>query len=193
MLIDEAIIFADQACEKQHRAVGSLLEGDDLETFQSWKQRMLLSDEELGAVLQETELSGCYHDPRLSASEVDSVHFATDLFMAGVVRFLHSPRVVLGAFFVTKKSGQLRMILDARRSNRLFRRPPSTVLGTAECWPRLVIPAGECMFVAQEDIRDFFYRLGIDAELSRYFSLPGVDAQLLKESILEAGGFPQTR
>lgn len=31
------------------------------------------------------------------------------------------------------------------------------------------------LFVAQEDVKDFFYRLQIDKELGEYFSLPPVD------------------
>ncbi|CAE7886307.1 unnamed protein product, partial [Symbiodinium necroappetens] len=46
---------------------------------------------------------------------------------------------------------------------------------SVESWGRLEVGSGEDVFVAQEDVRDFFYRLGISKDLGEYFSLPAVD------------------
>ncbi len=136
--------------------------------------------------------------------------FVVELYLAGVLRFDSPSRVQIGCFFVTKKSGRLRLIVDCRRTNKLFRRAPRTVLGSIESWSRLRMSksakigsqgakatsyssssslptvrsdtfdygsnceAGD-MFVAQEDVRDCFYCLGIAPELSAFFGLPDCD------------------
>ena len=59
-----------------------------------------------------------------------------------------------------------------------FRTPPSTLLGSIECWGRVEVQS-DSFFVAQEDVKDFFYRLGFSKGLDEYFSLPEVDAVIL--------------
>ena len=85
---------------------------------------------------------------------------------------------------VTKKADKQRLIIDARPTNRFFRTPPSTLLGSVECWGRMEV-SREGFFVAQEDVRNFFYRLGISKELGEYFALPEVDADLLAQEMGE--------
>ena len=38
-------------------------------------------------------------------------------------------------------------------------------------------------YTAQEDVKDFFYRLGIGPELARYFGLPPVRVGLLADAL----------
>ena len=85
------------------------------------------------------------------------------------MRFACSTKVTCGIFFVTKKAGRLRMILDARRSNVYFRKPPSRHNSSAACFGELRVPEGRQLYVGQYDVRDFFYRLGVSEELSQYF------------------------
>ena len=93
--------------------------------LKNFESEMLLTPEELGATFEASELPGCYHDPVLERSPREWAAFVGDLFKAGVVSFNSRPKVVIGVFFVRKKSGKLRLTIDARRSNRLFRTPPS--------------------------------------------------------------------
>ena len=64
------------------------------------------------------------------------------------------------------------MILDCRRANLLFRAPPRTVLGSIEALGRVRLDGSakdaerECLFIAQEDIRVCFYRMGIPEDMS---------------------------
>ena len=62
---------------------------------------------------------------------------------------------------MTKKNNKQRLIIDARRTNILFRTPPSTLLGSVDTWTRLEVPRDADVFIAQEDVKDYFYRLGI--------------------------------
>ena len=73
-----------------------------------------------------------------------------------------------------------RLILDCRRLNRLFR-PPTILLGSVEALSkiRLSPDAEEQMFVAQEDVRDYFYRLYLPRGLAEWFSLDEVDLPIL--------------
>ena len=43
-------------------------------------------------------------------------------------------------------------------------------------WASVRIPDSQNMHVAQSDVKDYFYSLGIPSELGRYFSLPPVRA-----------------
>lgn len=49
-----------------------------------------------------------------------------------------------------------------------------------EAWSRLEVQDQQDIFMAQEDVKDFFYRLSIDRELGEYFCLPPVDPDRLK-------------
>ena len=66
-----------------------------------------------------------YVDPALTRNRRKYVKFLNDLEKRGLVKFSVACQEQVGLFFVKKKSGQLRMILDARRTNARFRNPPS--------------------------------------------------------------------
>ena len=72
---------------------------------------------------------------------------------------------------------------ESRRTNKLFRTPPTTILGSVEAWSRLEVEEQSEVFVAQEDVKDFFSRLGISRELGEYFALPPVDIEMLKSEL----------
>ena len=89
-------------------------------------------------------------------------------------------RGTVGLFFVLKKNGSLRLILDCRLTNQLFRRPPSTPLATAECLSSFEIgdPAGATVgddvfvYIGLSDIENAFHRMRMPEWLSDFFSLP---------------------
>eukprot|EP00972_Heterocapsa_arctica_P038415 5658106-Heterocapsa_arctica.AAC.1 len=78
----------------------------------------------------------------------------------------------VGAFFVTKKSGQLRLILDTRRCNVLWKDPPKTLLPTAGYVGRLEVEPGEKMYMCQTDVADAFYRIALPPGAGELFMLP---------------------
>ena len=73
--------------------------------------------------------------------------------------------------------------MDARRSNRLFRKPPRTRLGSVEALSRLSIEVEgkKTIWTAQEDVRDYFYRLYIGRGLGEWFSLPPIKCALMRK------------
>ena len=156
------------------------VEGRQLRDFRS---EMMLSDEEIAGVLEKGLENDRYMDPQLEGGGKKYHSFIADLVRSKLVDFTVRPRVQVGAFVVTKKGEKQRLIVDARRTNKLFRTPPSTQLGSMDSWARIECESGSELFMAQEDVRDYFYRLRIDKELGEYFCFPKIDPVLLKEQL----------
>ena len=106
--------------------VENLLRGDALAAVRDVESRMLLSSEELEAELSQG-ISMFYHDPVLKRNRKQYVSYLKQLYGCGLIGLTSSCNIVCqpGLFFVRKKSNQLRMIVDARRANLRFRKPPS--------------------------------------------------------------------
>lgn len=160
------------------------LERSQLMNFES---EMLLSEEERAAVLEKGLEGDMYLDPVLSNNTQAYHGFIADLFSCNILGFTLRPKMQVGAFFVSKKNGKQRLVIDARRANRLFRTPPSTCLGSVDCYGRLEVEPGSTVFMAQEDVKDYFYRLGIEPSLGDYFALPKINVLKLRE---ELGSLP---
>jgi hypothetical protein len=124
--------------------IEKLLEGQALREVRECHTRMLLSPEELEGELEQG-LAGLYHDPVLERSECKYLDFVCELFKSGIVNFNPWVKVEVGVFFVLKKNRKLRLILDARRSNQHFRRPPSRNNCSAGSFSNLRVPAGETL------------------------------------------------
>ena len=163
--------------------IDSLLPEEDKKTLECFEEEMLLSPEERAGVLEKGLEGLCYMDPLLANDPKKHHEFVADLFRCNLLGFTTNPRVQVGAFFVTKKNNKQRLIVDARKTNRLFRTPPSTSMGSMECWGRLELSQEDDLFIAQEDVKDFFYRLGIKKGLGEYFSFPAIDPFQLQRAL----------
>ena len=164
------------------RRVESMLDDEIIPYIDDFENRMLLNSSELGAVFQNTETPGCHVDPILEHDPKQYAGFVAQMYRSKLVCFDVVPVCSCGLFLVTKKpkadgTVKLRLVIDARRSNRLFKKPPWCPLSSGESLARMEI-SGAC-YTAQEDVKDFFYRLGIGKRMSRYFGLPRVRASLL--------------
>ena len=164
--------------------LADVLSGEALLDTQNFQERMLLGPEELEAVL-ESGTPNTYLDPVFRFSPSKYAEFVAELYRAGVVRFAASCKITNGMFFVLKKNGKLRLILDARMANAHFRKAPGGNNASAACFGELRVPRGKKLWSSQYDVRDFFYRLGISPELSEYFGLPGVSRAKLAELLGE--------
>ena len=89
---------------------------------------MLLTQAELGAVFQNTELPGLYMDPVPQRGPSKDGEFVAGLFRCHLVRFDLKAFSECGLLLVIQKPKdgkvRLRLVIDARRSNSLFRNPP---------------------------------------------------------------------
>ena len=82
-----------------------------------------------------------------------------------------------GLFFVTKKNDKQRMILDAKPANWYFREPPTTQNASGSSFASLRVPEDKELYIANYDVKDFLYRLGIDEELGKWFGLPAFSSK----------------
>lgn len=117
-----------------------------------------------------------YTDPVLKASPGEMEKLLRSLHTAGLLMFRTHASSFVGLFNVAKKGGEwLRLVIDARATNSLHRRPPFAPLATAsaigsveidpDMLPPDAVPCG-CGI----DLRDGFYQLSL-TELAHYFAI----------------------
>ena len=102
------------------------------------------------------------------------------MYEAGMLGFTSSPQGLVTPFFVAKKDGRQRLILDCRGVNRRFQEPPAMSMAAGASWGQLHLPKQSTLFVAQSDIKDYFYSLAMPSSLQRLFAMPGIPAELLR-------------
>ena len=109
--------------------------------------------------------------------------FVKDLLQRGLLRMSLGAKERVGVFFVKKKGGRLRLILDARRVNEWFRKPPHVALVTSEGLGRIEVTGDELgpetldLWVGTADVKDAFHRMRMPRWLGDYFGLPPVRAK----------------
>jgi len=145
-----------------------------------------------------------YTDQRLVSSRVRYRQFLQELQGKGLLRWTRTPKEHVGVFFVKKKNGRLRMVIDARASNVHFVSPPGVDLATSDALGRIelvvgpgadvgadmgAVPAGQ-VHIGTTDIKDCFYRMRLPDGLCDYFCLPGVSAADAAAVVSRAGGDP---
>ena len=89
------------------------------------------------------------------------ISFVNRLLQSGMLTLSLGCRSQAGIFFVRKKSGRLRMIVDGRQGNQRMRPPPKTSMPSAAAFSELRLGQGEKLRVSTYDIQDCFYQLKI--------------------------------
>ncbi|CAK9013053.1 Reverse transcriptase domain-containing protein, partial [Durusdinium trenchii] len=117
-----------------------------------------------------------YSDPLLRQGRVYH-QFLHKLHESHLIDYSLSPGIEKIAFFcVTKKSGKLRLIVDARRSNAHFEEPSHVSLTTGDGLGALEFERDAQVTIAQADLKDAFYHLAMPERLRDYFTLTPVKA-----------------
>lgn len=93
-----------------------------------------------------------------------------------MVDFTTQPKAVSGIFCVAKDGGKLRLIMDARPVNVLFRDPVPVKLPTPDLTAALTTDPSRPLYAAKVDLDNFFYRLEVAPQWWPYFALPPVRA-----------------
>ena len=152
----------------------------DREWLATWREQMLRPDD-AGKI---EGLVKPYTDPILKHNKQEYAGFICELYKRNMIRFQvcgeHQQHPALGIFFVKKKNGKQRLIFDTRVLNQKFIDPPSTDLPSADSFTRLEIPEGQQFFTGSGDLANAFYTLEVPDELGRLFTLPAIEAGLLK-------------
>ena len=126
-----------------------------------------------------------YMDETLKLSPKAYADFIVDIFERGMIDFARTATSTITPFFVSKKSGKLRLVLDCRASNMYFAKPPDIALAAGYTFAQLEIPDGEQLYVAQSDVRDYFYSIGLPPGLRGYFALPPIAAHMLPPGLVD--------
>ena len=76
----------------------------------------------------------------------------------GLLGLTRRRRGTVSPFFVKKKKGQQRLVLDCRAINQLFRKPRRPEMGPAESIQRMQTPEGQTSYEADADLKNCFYQ-----------------------------------
>ena len=79
-------------------------------------------------------------------------------------------------FCVSKKNGKLRLIVDARVCNQLFRKPPSTHLASTAAVVEFEVGPNESISFAAQDVADCYYQFRLPLDIQKFFGLQDVTA-----------------
>ena len=140
---------------------------------------MMISADEWGAKIESGSVVQPYMDTILKNDPGKYVQFIHKLYLGGMLSFTDRPQDLITPFFVAKKSGKLRLVLDCRGVNQRFKQPPSMMMAAGASWSQVEVPDNETLYVAQSDITDYFYSLRLPDELQSYFCLPAIPHEAL--------------
>ena len=130
-----------------------------------------LSTTEAEQRLLDSGVEKCYEDPQFRDPH-KYAEFIKRLFTLKLVDMSLQPAVErVGIFFVKKKGGKLRMILDCRRSNCHFADPKPIKLATGEAMARIELEPDQQLYTASADLQNAFYTMEMPAALRPYFGL----------------------
>jgi hypothetical protein len=159
--------------------VAEVLDPKGREFFVSFHEHLLRSSEDWGNLCERSDPVRPYMDTRLRSNVALYESFVADLWDRNMIKFTTQPADIVTPFFVKKKDGRQRLVWDCRVPNRRFRDPPPLATATGATWATLQYPDSSSLFVAQSDLKDYFYHLAIPGDLSEFFCLPPVSGALL--------------
>ena len=166
-------------------ALGSeILRGWDLEAWRNWRTLLRRTPADAAEERRRLGLASPYSDPALVRRPRVYAKFIVDLHARSLITFKPAAVNTVGLFFVPKKlknNTDLRLILDTRLANCDFLPPWHTALPSAAAWSGLELNADDPLLLAQTDVNNAFYRIGVPAGLEECFLLPQVKASLLTE------------
>ena len=148
---------------------------NDLQRMQRSQENISELDSRLGPITP-------YTDRVFTQTPRVYYQFCRRLFQLGLAQLTETPLCRVGIFFVAKKNGKLRLILDCRRSNRMCVEAPPVRLLTSEGFGNMeVVPPEGCSLYDCEapaaaggisDVDNAFHRLRISSKLGSLFTFP---------------------
>ena len=157
----------------------SLLDPHGRELLEDPISAMMLSPQEWGEVVEKGGRIKPFMDTILQHDAAKYQDFIRGLYDRGMIHFTWRPKDIITPFFVVKKNGRLRLVLDCRAVNQRFRDPPPLKMAAGSTWGNVNLPPGETLYIAQSDIKDYFYSLPLPRHLQPFFCLPGISSQAL--------------
>ena len=140
-------------------------------------QSMLRTELEAQQELSNSGLSKAHVDPAFNSPHIYA-DFLKKLHSRSLIDYIHDSTAYMGVFFVRKKNGKLRIILDTRIVNCLFQDPPKVRLPSSAAFAAVESRA-ETLYFAGGDIDNAFYRIAAPKCVLPYFTLPHIRAKHL--------------
>ena len=118
--------------------------------------------------------------------------FISELHQAGIVSWTRSAKGRCTPFFVKKKNGRLRLVLDLRQVNAFFKPAAGCEMGSLAAICELELEdSDQKMYVSQADVQDCFWQCAVPRELSRWFCMDCISGSyLLSIGVTEVDGLP---
>lgn len=130
-----------------------------LRVSEGFTRQRLLGPDEVGKRLIDCGVRQCYQDPKLNDPN-QYVGFVKKLVGLNLVELSCQPATeTVGLFFVKKKGGKHRLIVDCRRSNCHFSEPLPIKLATGEAMSRIHARPDEPLYMASADLQNAFYTI----------------------------------
>ena len=168
----------------------TLLGSDGRDIVGEFVRTRLLNADEARIARGRSGVDKAYSDPRLRDPKVYR-GFVKRLIGADLIEMsVETPKERVEVFFVGKKDGRLRMVVDCRLSNTHFKPPDKVTLCTAEALSRIEIEQGTELVVCTADLKDAFYHFSLPEELRPYFGMRSLLAGEL--GLLEINGVAVT-
>ena len=165
-------------------AVGSLapevVDAIDLagrEVIEGFQHTMMLTLGGRGRVVESEPPLRPYMDEVLRRDKEAYYQFVTDLRERNMLGWWTTePDDII----TPNKNNRQRLVWDCRVPNRRFKAPPPMAMGSGAAWANLEIENNndDVMYIAQSDVKDFFYALTLWPGLATYFSLPPMPSDL---------------
>ena len=127
--------------------------------------RFRLSREEADLVAQQSPVEEPYWDVRLASDSALRAKFFGALSRKGLLTVRRKVHSFAGLFFVKKKGGQIRMVLDGRATNASHRLPPHVALGSVAAWSEIDladVDRSQPLWKCSGDLQDSFYQFYSD-------------------------------
>ena len=106
-----------------------------------------------------------YTDPALKQNHRLHARVLRILDSRGLIHWDTECAAEVGIFFVYKKDGRLRLILDGRSAGDCFLDPPKVDLATGRAFGQLEVDGGDPVWIGTTDVCDAFYDVMIPAAL----------------------------
>ncbi|CAK0849158.1 unnamed protein product [Prorocentrum cordatum] len=136
---------------------------------------MMLSQSEGRARIESDGPRKLYIDPALRNPKL-YIQLLRILERRNLIDYYADKACSVGVFFVYKKSGKLRPILDGRHASLHFKAPDKVALASGASFAGLHVDSGKPIAVAEVDLADAFYTMLLPPEFRRYLALPSCRA-----------------
>ena len=157
------------------RPVREIIDPFGRDVLDKFRSEMVLGEKDFGKLIESEPSIKPYMDVKLRRDRCAYVRFLRDLWGRNMLGATVDPIDLVTPFFVSKKGNKQRLVWDSRVANRRFKSPPPLAMASGAAWTAVEKPPGaSTLYVAQSDVKDFFYCLGLEGELARFFCLPPI-------------------